>query len=92
MTINSEYAKNILVIANTLNQYGVPYTLNTLHDGLQMRFPWNEGDIVCHNGSYGHDRHCVESYCFPWDEGDVSCLTLQDAVIKIVELYIKNMA
>ena len=85
--IKTAYAIPILALANTLAQLGIPYLLYPLYDGLQMRFPWNDGDLVCHSGSYGHDHQCLESMNCPWDNGDVSCLIIEEAAIYIVEWY-----
>ena len=95
MTLNTEYANNILAIANELAEHKIPHTIHPLYNGLQMRFPWTKGDIVCHGFSYGCNHHCVESYNFPWDkeheDDDVTCLTIEDALLKIVELYMKTI-
>lgn len=87
MMINSAYAISILTLANALTAYNVPYTLNVIWDGLQIRFPWNHGDIVCHSGSYGHDQNCVESMGCPWDDDNVTCLSLDEAYNNIVAWY-----
>lgn len=87
MKINDNYAKPILVILNVLAGMGVPCQLYPIWDGLQIRFPWGGGDIVCHGFSYGHDRGCVESMGCPWDEDDVTCLTVEEATIKVVDWY-----
>lgn len=96
MTLNTEYVNNILAIANALSERKIPYTIHPLYDGLQLRFPWTKGDIVCHGFSYGCNHRCVESYNFPWDKedefDDVTCLALDDAFNKIAELYTENMA
>ena len=86
-TINKEYANTILLLANKLSKKSIPHTLNTIFNGLQIRFPWSDGDLVCHFGSYGCEEECVESYCCPWDNGDVSCLNIEEAFNNIVEWY-----
>ena len=86
-TINQKYANTILLLANKLSEKNIPHTLNTILNGLQIRFPWNNGDLVCHFGSYGSEEGCVESYCCPWDNGDVSCLSIEEAFDNIVEWY-----
>lgn len=87
MMINPEYAKPILALANLCTMEKIPHFINTIHDGLQIRFPWNDGDIVCHFFSYGHEYGDVESYNCPWDEGDVTRLTVEDAIINLVSWY-----
>lgn len=92
MMINPEYAKPILTLANKLTKSCVPYTLNVLWDGLQIRFPWNSGDLVCHSGSYGCEQGDLESLGCPWDEDDVTRLSVEDACEAIAFWYdkIKN--
>lgn len=91
MTIITDYAEPILTIANSLSDLGIPYTTHIIYDGLQLRFPWCNGDIVCHCGSYGHSNGEVESYCFPWDKGDVSQLEVEEAIQLITYYYYKIM-
>ncbi len=87
MMINPDYAKPILALVNLCTEENVPCTVNPIHDGLQIRFPWNHGDMVCHGFSYGNDCGCVESYNCPWDKGDVSCLSVEEAILNIVSWY-----
>jgi hypothetical protein len=74
-------------IKDCLDLCGVPCVLVSLYEGFQLRFPWCEGDIAMHDGTYGARLGDVESYCFPWDEGDVTRLDPVDAVMKINEYY-----
>lgn len=46
MMINPEYAKPILTLSNSLNKRNIPHTVNVIWDGLQIRFSWNDGDII----------------------------------------------
>lgn len=78
MMINPEYAKPILELANLCTENKIPFTLNVIWDGLQMRFPWNGGDIVCHSGSYEHEIGAVESMGCAWDDEDVSWAKVED--------------
>lgn len=87
MMINPEYAKPILELANLCTKNDIPFTLNIIWDGLQIRFPWHSGDMACHTGTYGHTDGCVESYRFPWDEDDVSVLEPEEAVELLFDLY-----
>lgn len=87
MQINPEFAKTILTLANQLSERNIPHTLNVIWDGLQIRFPWNYGDIVCHSGSYGHEWGAVESMSCPWDGDDVSCIEVAEAVEFITDWY-----
>ena len=85
--INPKYATPILTLANALSDEGIPHTINTLHDGLQIRFPWNCGDLVCHNFSYGCEDGLLESYGCPWDGDDVSCRSVDRALTAIADWY-----
>lgn len=89
MMINPTYATRILDIANALTERNIPCTINTCWDGLQIRFPWNNGDIICHNFSLGHDLGAVESYHCPWDddEDEVSSIRPDDAISYITNWY-----
>lgn len=78
MMINPEYAKPILELANLCAKNKIPFTLNVIWDGLQMRFPWNGGDFVCHSGSYGHEIGALESMGCDWDGDDVSCAEVEE--------------
>lgn len=79
MMINPEYAKPILTLSNSFNKRNIPHTLNVIWDGLQIRFPWNNGDIICHSGSFEHEYGNVESMGCPWDEDNVTCLSIDEA-------------
>lgn len=85
--INSKYATPILTLANALSNKGIPHTINIIFDGLQIRFPWDSGDLVCHNFSYGCEAGMVESYGCPWDGDDVSCLSVDEALTAIADWY-----
>lgn len=89
MMINPDYAKPILTLANALTEQKIPHTLNVIHDGLQIRFPWCKGDFICHNWSYGHESGWVESLGFPWDYDDVSCSSVEEAIANITSLWQK---
>ena len=58
-------------LVKTCELWGIPFTTEDLWDGKQMRFPWCEGDIVCHDGSYGGKDGLFESMGFEEDCGDV---------------------
>ena len=92
MMINPDFANPILTLSNALSVRNIPHTLNVIWDGLQIRFPWNGGDIVCHNGSYGHNFGNVESMGCPWDGEDVSCISPEEALDYIVKWYAENEA
>lgn len=87
MKINSKFANTILTLTKFLSERDIPYTLHICWDGLQVCFPWNDGDLICHSGSYGHDKNMVESMGCPWDEDDVTSLSIEDALEKITNWY-----
>jgi len=89
MMINPEYAEPILTLSNSLNQRNIPHTVNVIWDGLQIRFPWNDGDIICHSGSYGHEYGNVESMGCPWDEFEVTCLPIDEADDLITDWWVE---
>ena len=43
-----------------------------LYDGFAVRFPWCEGDVACHSGTYGGCNGLMESYNFSMDDNDVT--------------------
>lgn len=81
------YAERITFITLILGFLKIPYTVNELWDGWQIRFPWCEGDVAAHRGTYGAANGKVESYQFPWDDDDVTVLTPREAAIKIIAYF-----
>lgn len=92
MMINPDFANPILTLSNQLTVRNISHTLNVIWDGLQIRFPWNNGDLVCHSGSYGHNFGNLESMGCPWDDEDVSCISPKEALDYIVKWYAENEA
>lgn len=80
-----EKAINTVISALVYNR--IPFTVHTIYDGLQLRFPWCEGDVACHGGTYGSSIGFVESYEFPWDEGDVTMLDPEMMALQIVNYW-----
>lgn len=87
MDINKNFALLIIQIANALSECGIPFSLNTAFDGMQIRFPWANADIVCHSLSYGNEFDRVESMGFPWDKGDVTSMEVNTAIRLVKILY-----
>ena len=85
----NRYNEIISAMSDRLDQYHIPHTVHDCWEGAQIRFPWCEGDVAIHDGTHGHELGDVESYQFPWDDGDVSQLEPEDAVERIVQLYIE---
>jgi len=90
MSDMNKYKQAIHELADMIEYAGIPYTVNDIFDGAQIRFPWHEGDIACHNGTYNADDGLVESYQFPWDEGDVTMMTPEEAAERVIELYAQH--
>lgn len=87
----TNFFEPINTIAKACETAGVPYIVNPAYEGFQIRFPWCEGDIICHAGSYGSYKGLVESYCFPWDDGDVTTLRPETAARKVIGYYAEVM-
>lgn len=87
MTTNQEYYRRITFIAEALDELDIPNNLRLCYNGAQLRFPWCEGDVACHEGTYGSDSGFVESYQFPWDDGDVTMLSPQEFIEKVYRFY-----
>ena len=49
------------------------------------------GRKSCHETTYGSNYGYVETYRFPWDDDDTSMLMPEEAVDKIVQLYIEHL-
>ena len=82
-----DYKQRIQYMAEIFDKNCVPYTINQILDGYQLRFPWHCGDVCAHCGTYGAARGYVESYQFPWDEGDVTTDTPEAMAARVVTLY-----
>lgn len=74
-------------VMHGLAYFNVPFTLNPLFEGWQVRFPWCSGDVAIHDHTYGSANGKVETYQFPWDDGDVSVLSPLQAVMRIHWYY-----
>jgi hypothetical protein len=85
--IKREFARPILQIANALSESGIPFSLNTSFDGMQICFPWANADMICHSYSYGSNFGKVESMGFPWDKGDVTSMEVNTAIRLVKILY-----
>jgi hypothetical protein len=83
----SLYFFTINFIKTILDSLQIPCEMRKLYEGYQLRFPWCEGDIAMHDGTYGAKAGDVESYCFPWDNEDVTRLKPEEAARKIIAYY-----
>ena len=73
---------------NLLTKNNIEYTRKPIYEGWQFYIHGTDGDIICHEGSYGGDDGLWESMGFDWDEEDVTGhLTAQEVVISIKDYY-----
>ncbi len=86
----NKYTDAINAVIACLTFASVPFTVNPIFEGMQLRFPWHEGDVACHAGTYGSDKGMVESYQFPWDEDDVTMLKPKKMATRIIQLYLEG--
>ena len=87
---NEKYYAQLHQIEEICNTLGIPCFMEEfeLENGYILRFlPWSDGDIACHDGTYGSADGMVESYRFSWDEGDCSMLTVEEAVVYLILEY-----
>ena len=82
------YQETMTNILNTLHTYGIPCNIEELWDGYAIRFPWCDGDIAMHSGTYGNSMGYVESYQFSWDEDDVTRMEPATAIELVTHEYI----
>ena len=87
----NNYDDPIDAIASVCEELGIPCDMQKCFDGYILRFPWSEGDIACHSGTYGSNHGMVESYRFSWDGDDVTCLTIHEAVVYLILEYNKQL-
>lgn len=77
--------ENIIELSNALLKAGIKHDVESLYDGGKITFPNSEGDVVCHDFSYGSQFGLFETMGFSWDEGDVTgYLTLEEVTERIV--------
>lgn len=86
----NRYNEIISAMSDRLDEYHIPHTVHDCWEGAQIRFPWCNGDVAIHDGTYGHANGCVESYGFPWDDEDVSMLYPEEALTNIVAYFIES--
>lgn len=81
-----EYAMGQL--AKVCELWHIPFTTGNLWEGKQIRFPWCEGDIVCHGFSYGGKQGLFETMGFEEDGDDVrGCLNKAQAFETILHAW-----
>ena len=66
----------------------IKYRRKRCYEGWQFFINGTDGDIICHNCSYGGDDGLWESMGFVWDYGDVTvCLTAREVINRLKESY-----
>lgn len=67
------YEISIHELTRCLDRLNIPYEEpEKLFDGFVVHFPWCDGDIACHSGTYGGRNGLMESYHFSMDDNDVT--------------------
>ena len=59
------YFDRINYISGECAKHNVPHNIIKIYEGWQIRFPWTDGDVAAHDGTYGAKSGMVESYEFP---------------------------
>ena len=73
---------------NLLIKNNIEYTRKPIYGGWQFYIHGTDGDIVCHEMSYGGDSGLWESMGFVWDKGDVTgYLTAREVINRLKENY-----
>ena len=71
-----------------LIENNIQYTRRSLYEGWQFYIHGTDGDIVCHEMSYGGDSGLWESIGFVWDKGNATgYLTAQEVINRLKENY-----
>ena len=71
-----------------LIENGINYISQRLYEGWQFYIHGTDGDIVCHNYSYGGYNGLWESMGFDWDDEDVTgYLTAEEVINRLKEYY-----
>ena len=73
---------------NLLTENNIEYTRKPIYEGWQFYIHGTDGDIVCHEMSYGGYNGLWESMGFDWDDEDVTgYLTAQEVISRLKEYY-----
>ena len=84
----SIYDYSMSQLVKTCKLWNIPFTVENLWGGKQMRFPWCKGDVVCHQGSYGGKQGLFETMGFEEDGDDVrGCLNKAQAFETILHAW-----
>lgn len=81
----TKYSETVNLFNQLLVTYDIPFSLGYMFGGVQWKFPaYPDGDIILHDGSYGHEEGYLESYRMPWDEDDVSVALPHEMVRRLL--------
>ena len=73
---------------NLLTKNNIEYTRKPIYEGWQFYIRGTDGDIICHDYSYGGKDGLWESMGFVWDMGCISgYLTAQEVINRLKENY-----
>lgn len=70
-----------------LIENNIQYIRRHLYKGWQFYIEDTNGDIICHEGSYGGDDGLWESMGFVWDDGDVTGHLTTEKFISLLKEY-----
>ena len=71
-----------------LIENNIGYNRIRCYEGWKFYIHGTDGDIICHDISYGGDDGLWESMGFIWDDGDVTgCLTAREVINRLKENY-----
>ena len=71
-----------------LIENNIKYRRKRSYGGWQFFIDGTDGDIICHNSSFGGNDGLWESMGFVWDDGDVSgYLTAREVIGRLKENY-----
>lgn len=81
-------------LTHILDRLQIPYNLIPVYTflpnvkGWKLTFPWYDGDLICHEYSYGGKNGLCESLGMPGDGDDVTgYLTTTQALLKILTAW-----
>ena len=94
---NFNGAPYIARLTDKLKEKNIPFKLGKIYNhGDAVTFPWSDGDVICHHGSYGHKLGQYEfmgdDFLTPEEASRDSVkgnIPLEDAVSRIEKAYKK---
>ena len=77
-----------LELDKLLTEKGIKHELARLYDGYIIYYPHEEdrvGDVIEHEGSYGHNHNLMEAYGFKECRGDIIPNLTVDEALELFE-------